>query len=123
MITLNQLVRKPRKAKIYKSKSPDLKKSPHREGTCLAVYTTSPRKPNSAVRKVATVSLSSGRTVKAYIGGEGHSLQQHNTVLVRGGKVKDTPGVSYHIVRGNRDCAAVAKRNNGRSKYGVKKNN
>ena len=120
MATINQLCRRGRSRKIMKTKSPALKNCPQRKGSCLAVYTMSPRKPNSAVRKVATVKLTSGYEVKAYIGGIDHTLQQHNVVLLRGGKVKDLPGVKYHIIRGVLDCSAVANRKNGRSKYGTK---
>lgn len=122
MPTINQLVRTPRKAKTKISKSPALAGSPQRRGTCTRVYTESPRKPNSAVRKLAKVKLSSGYEIKSYIGGEGHSLQEHSVVLVRGGRVKDLPGVRYHMVRGALDTKGVLKRNNGRSKYGTKKN-
>jgi small subunit ribosomal protein S12 len=122
MPTINQLARKPRSKKIKSCKVPALASSPQRQGTCTRVYTESPRKPNSAVRKLARVKLTSGYEVKAYIGGEGHSLQEHSVVSVRGGKVKDLPGVRYHIVRGSLDTKGVIGRKNGRSKYGTKKN-
>jgi small subunit ribosomal protein S12 len=121
MPTTNQLVRKPRKAKQKRSKSPALKCCPQRRGVCLQVKTKTPKKPNSALRKVAWVRLSTGQEVIAYIGGEGHNLQEHSIVLVRGGRVKDLPGVRYHIVRGTMDCASVKDRKQGRSKYGAKR--
>ena len=121
MPTINQLVREPRTAKKRRSKSPALKKCPQRRGVCLQVKTKTPKKPNSALRKVAWVRLSTGQEVIAYIGGEGHNLQEHSIVLVRGGRVKDLPGVRYHIVRGALDCAAVKDRKQSRSKYGAKK--
>ncbi len=121
MPTMNQLVRKPRKRKIKRSRSPALKSCPQRRGVCLQVKTKTPKKPNSALRKVAWVRLSTGQEVIAYIGGEGHNLQEHSIVLVRGGRVKDLPGVRYHIVRGALDCAAVQDRKQGRSKYGAKR--
>jgi small subunit ribosomal protein S12 len=121
MPTTNQLVRKPRNPKIKKTKSPALKACPQRRGVCLQVKTKTPKKPNSALRKVAWVRLSTGQEVIAYIGGEGHNLQEHSIVLVRGGRVKDLPGVRYHIVRGSLDCAAVKDRKQGRSKYGAKR--
>jgi small subunit ribosomal protein S12 len=121
MPTINQLVRKPRCAKRKKRKSPALRKCPQRRGVCLQVKTKTPKKPNSALRKVAWVRLSTGQEVIAYIGGEGHNLQEHSIVLVRGGRVKDLPGVRYHIVRGALDCAAVQDRKQGRSKYGAKR--
>ncbi len=119
--TINQLVRKERKKVLEKSKSPALKNCPQRRGVCTRVYTTTPRKPNSALRKVAKVRLTSGFEVISYIGGEGHNLQEHSIVLVRGGRVKDLPGVKYHIVRGALDTASVAKRTVSRSKYGAKR--
>ena len=119
--TINQLVRKERKKVIVKSKSPALKECPQRRGVCTRVYTTTPKKPNSALRKVAKVRLTSGFEVISYIGGEGHNLQEHSIVLVRGGRVKDLPGVIYHIVRGALDTAGVAKRTVSRSKYGAKR--
>lgn len=121
MPTINQLVRKERKKVIVKSKSPALKECPQRRGVCTRVYTTTPKKPNSALRKVAKVRLTSGFEVISYIGGEGHNLQEHSIVLVRGGRVKDLPGVKYHIVRGALDTAGVAKRMVSRSKYGAKR--
>ena len=121
MPTINQLVRQPRRKKKKRSKSPALKKCPQRRGVCLQVKTKTPKKPNSALRKVAWVRLSTGQEVIAYIGGEGHNLQEHSIVLVRGGRVKDLPGVRYHIVRGTLDCAAVNDRKQGRSKYGAKR--
>lgn len=121
MPTINQLVRKNRKAKVVRSKSPALNKCPQRRGVCLQVKTKTPKKPNSALRKVAWVRLSNGQEVIAYIGGEGHNLQEHSIVLVRGGRVKDLPGVRYHIVRGSLDCAAVKDRKQSRSKYGAKR--
>lgn len=119
--TINQLVRKERKKVIHKSKSPALQNCPQRRGVCTRVYTTTPKKPNSALRKVAKVRLTSGFEVISYIGGEGHNLQEHSIVLVRGGRVKDLPGVKYHIVRGALDTAGVAKRTVSRSKYGAKR--
>src|SRR5665648_347088 len=119
--TIQQLVRKGRTSKVTNSKTPDLKGSPQRRGVCTRVYTTTPKKPNSALRKVARVKLSSGIEVTAYIGGEGHNLQEHSVVLVRGGRVPDLPGVKYHIVRGALDSAGVEKRRQGRSLYGAKK--
>ncbi len=121
MPTINQLIRKKRKKKITKSKSPALSECPQRRGVCVQVKTKTPKKPNSALRKVAWVRLSNGQEVIAYIGGEGHNLQEHSIVLVRGGRVKDLPGVRYHIVRGALDCAPVADRKQSRSKYGVKR--
>ncbi|MDN3507022.1 MAG: 30S ribosomal protein S12 [Simkaniaceae bacterium] len=121
MPTINQLVQKGRKPKVRRKKSPALNKCPQRRGVCLQVKTKTPKKPNSALRKVAWVRLSNGKEVIAYIGGEGHNLQEHSIVLVRGGKVKDLPGVRYHIVRGALDCAAVQDRKQARSKYGSKK--
>ena len=119
--TINQLIRKERKKQIKKSKSPALESSPQRRGVCTRVYTTTPKKPNSALRKVAKVRLTTGFEVISYIGGEGHNLQEHSIVLVRGGRVKDLPGVKYHIVRGALDTAGVANRRVARSKYGAKK--
>ena len=121
MPTINQLVRKERKKVAEKSKSPALKNCPQRRGVCTKVYTTTPKKPNSALRKVAKVRLTSGFEVISYIGGEGHNLQEHSIVLVRGGRVKDLPGVKYHIVRGALDTAGVAKRTVSRAKYGAKR--
>ena len=121
MATINQLVRKPRKTKVLKSDVPALKNCPQRRGVCTRVYTTTPKKPNSAIRKVARVRLTSGFEVTAYIPGIGHNLQEHSVVLLRGGRVKDLPGVRYHIVRGALDSGGVKDRTQGRSKYGVKK--
>ncbi|MFI5211967.1 MAG: 30S ribosomal protein S12 [Ignavibacteria bacterium] len=121
MPTINQLVRKGRKVLKFKSKSPALESSPQKRGVCTRVYTTTPKKPNSALRKVARVRLSNGMEVTAYIPGEGHNLQEHSIVLIRGGRVKDLPGVRYHIVRGAVDSSGVADRKQSRSKYGAKK--
>jgi small subunit ribosomal protein S12 len=115
------LVRKGRKQVVKKTKSPALMKCPQRRGVCVRVYTTTPKKPNSALRKVARVRLTTGQEVTCYIGGEGHNLQEHSVVLVRGGRVKDLPGVRYHIVRGTQDTSAVDARRRGRSKYGTKR--
>jgi small subunit ribosomal protein S12 len=119
--TLNQLVRKGRKVIKVKSKSPALQNCPQRKGVCTRVYTQTPKKPNSALRKIARVRLTNGIEVTAYIGGEGHNLQEHSIVLVRGGRVKDLPGVRYHIVRGTQDASSVDARRQGRSKYGAKR--
>ena len=121
MATVNQLVRKPRKRKISKTDVPALKGSPQRRGVCTRVYTTTPKKPNSALRKVCKVRLTSGFEVISYIGGEGHNLQEHSVVMIRGGRVKDLPGVRYHILRGNLDTQGVANRKQRRSLYGTKK--
>lgn len=121
MPTINQLVKNPRVSKVKRTKSPALHRCPQRRGVCLQVKTKTPKKPNSALRKVAWVKLSNGHEVIAYIGGEGHNLQEHSIVLVRGGRVPDLPGVRYHIVRGALDCAAVKDRKQGRSKYGSKR--
>ena len=121
MPTINQLLRKPRVKAIARNKVPALEKQPFKRGVCTKVYTTTPKKPNSALRKVARVRLSNGFEVTAYIGGEGHNLQEHSIVLVRGGRVKDLPGVRYHIVRGALDTAGVDDRMQGRSKYGTKR--
>ena len=134
MPSINQLIRKPRKRVTAKSKSPALqrvtnnlktknyeKNAPFKRGVCIKVTTKTPKKPNSALRKVARVRLSNGQEVWAYIGGEGHNLQEHAAVLIRGGRVKDLPGVRYHIVRGSLDLQGVTDRKNGRSKYGTKK--
>lgn len=121
MSTINQLVRCERKPKKVKNKSPALQRCPQRRGVCLQVKTKTPKKPNSAMRKVAWVRLSNKQEVIAYIGGEGHNLQEHSIVLVRGGRVKDLPGVRYHIVRGALDCAPVKDRKKSRSKYGAKR--
>ncbi len=121
MPTINQLIKKPRKPLQKKKKSPALMNCPQRRGVCLLVKTMTPKKPNSALRKVARVRLTNGREINAYIPGEGHNLQEHSMVLVRGGRVKDLPGVRYHIVRGTLDCLGVSSRRRGRSKYGAKK--
>ena len=121
MATISQLVRKPRKRRVSKNMVPALQASPQKRGTCTRVYTTTPRKPNSALRKVCRVRLTNGYEVNSYIGGEGHNLQEHSVVLVRGGRVKDLPGVRYHTVRGTLDTAGVADRRQRRSKYGTKK--
>jgi small subunit ribosomal protein S12 len=121
MARISQLVRKPRKIKKLKSKVPALNSCPQKRGVCTRVYTTTPKKPNSALRKVARVRLTNGSEVTAYIGGEGHNLQEHSVVLIRGGRVKDLPGVRYHIVRGSLDTAGVSGRRQGRSKYGEKR--
>jgi small subunit ribosomal protein S12 len=121
MPTINQLVRKGRVAPVSKSKVPALKRSPQKRGVCTRVYTTTPKKPNSALRKVAKVRLTNGFEVISYIGGEGHNLQEHSVVLIRGGRVKDLPGVRYHMVRGALDTAGVKDRKQSRSKYGTKK--
>ena len=121
MATINQLVRNPRKSKISKSDVPALESCPQRRGLCTRVYTTTPKKPNSALRKVARVRLTNGQEVTSYIGGEGHNLQEHSVVVIRGGRVKDLPGVRYHIVRGSLDTQGVENRKQGRSKYGTKR--
>lgn len=121
MPTINQLVSNPRRPLRSKSKVKDLNLSPQKRGVCLIVRTTTPKKPNSALRKIARVRLSNGNEVTAYIGGEGHNLQEHSIVLVRGGRVRDLPGVRYHIVRGSLDCLGVENRKQGRSKYGAKR--
>ena len=120
MPTIQQLVRKGREDKVAKTKTAALKGSPQRRGVCTRVYTTTPKKPNSALRKVAKVRLTNGFEVIGYIGGEGHNLQEHSVVLIRGGRVKDLPGVRYHIVRGSLDTQGVKDRKQGRSKYGAK---
>jgi small subunit ribosomal protein S12 len=119
--TIQQLVRSSRRQVTYKSKAPAMAGNPQKRGVCTRVYTTTPKKPNSALRKVARVRLVSGIEVTAYIPGEGHNLQEHSIVLIRGGRVKDLPGVRYHIIRGTLDTAGVAERKQGRSKYGAKK--
>jgi small subunit ribosomal protein S12 len=119
--TINQLVRKSRRAVLYKSKAPAMSGNPQKRGVCTRVYTTTPKKPNSALRKVARVRLVNGIEVTAYIPGEGHNLQEHSIVMIRGGRVKDLPGVRYHIIRGTLDTAGVSERKQGRSKYGAKK--
>ena len=121
MATINQLVRKPRKKKVVKSDVPALQSSPQKRGVCTRVYTTTPKKPNSALRKVCRVRLTNGYEVTSYIGGEGHNLQEHSVVLIRGGRVKDLPGVRYHTIRGTLDTTGVNDRKQGRSKYGAKK--
>ena len=121
MPTINQLVRKGRQTLAVKAKTPALKQSPQKRGVCTRVYTATPKKPNSALRKVARVRLTNGIEVSAYIPGEGHNLQEHSVVLIRGGRVKDLPGVRYHIIRGTLDCAGVANRNQSRSLYGAKR--
>lgn len=121
MPTINQLIRNPRRTPKAKSRVKDLDASPQRRGVCLQVKTITPKKPNSALRKIARVRLSNGREVNAYIGGEGHNLQEHSIVLVRGGRVRDLPGVRYHVVRGSLDTLGVDGRQQGRSKYGVKR--
>ncbi|MDA0910926.1 MULTISPECIES: 30S ribosomal protein S12 [Cysteiniphilum] len=121
MATINQLVRNPRKKKVVKTNVPALKACPQRRGVCTRVYTTTPKKPNSALRKVARVRLTSGFEVTTYIGGEGHNLQEHSVILIRGGRVKDLPGVRYHTVRGALDTSGVKDRKQGRSKYGTKR--
>lgn len=121
MPTINQLVRNGRTPKVYKSKVPALAQCPQKRGVCTRVYTTTPKKPNSALRKVARIKLTNGHEVTAYIPGEGHNLQEHSVVMIRGGRVKDLPGVRYHIVRGSLDTAGVDARRRGRSKYGAKK--
>jgi len=121
MPTTNQLVRKGRSSPTKKTKSPALEGNPQKRGVCTRVYTTTPKKPNSALRKVARVRLTNGYEVTAYIPGEGHNLQEHSIVLIRGGRVKDLPGVRYHIVRGSLDTAGVGERMQGRSKYGAKR--
>ena len=121
MPTINQLVRKGRKVVKKKTKSPALTSCPQRRGVCTRVYTTTPKKPNSAIRKVARVRLTNGYEVTAYIPGIDHNLQEHSVVLIRGGRVKDLPGVRYHIIRGVLDSSGVANRNQGRSKYGAKR--
>ena len=121
MATVNQLVRKPRKRKLTKSTVPALQGCPQRRGVCTRVYTTTPKKPNSAMRKVCRVRLTSGYEVTSYIGGEGHNLQEHSVVLIRGGRVKDLPGVRYHTVRGSLDTSGFSARRQRRSKYGSKR--
>jgi len=121
MPTVNQLVRKPRQRQTKKSNVPALMACPQRRGVCTRVYTTTPKKPNSALRKVARVRLTNGFEVSSYIGGEGHNLQEHSVVLIRGGRVKDLPGVRYHTIRGTLDTSGVADRKQGRSKYGTKR--
>ena len=121
MPTINQLVRKPRESAIVKSKSPALEDCPQRRGVCTPVYTTTPKTPNSALRQVAKVRLTNGYEVISYIGGEGHNLQEHSVVLIRGGRVRDLPGVRYHVLRGVLDTQSVKDRKQRRSKYGAKR--
>ena len=121
MATINQLVIKPRVKQVKKTNVPALESCPQKRGVCTRVYTTTPKKPNSALRKVARVRLTNGYEVSSYIGGEGHNLQEHSVVLIRGGRVKDLPGVRYHCVRGTLDLAGVKDRKQGRSKYGAKR--
>ena len=121
MPTINQLIKRPRAKQKMRSKVPALEQSPQKRGVCTKVYTTTPKKPNSALRKVARVRLSNGHEVTCYIPGEGHTLQEHSVVLIRGGRVKDLPGVRYHILRGNLDTQGVTARKQQRSKYGAKK--
>jgi len=121
MATTGQLIRHPRRTKAEKTKVPALGGSPQKRGVCTRVYTTTPKKPNSALRKVCRVRLTNGYEVTSYIGGEGHNLQEHSVVLIRGGRVKDLPGVRYHTIRGTLDCAGVSERRQGRSKYGAKR--
>ena len=121
MATINQLVRKPRRSKVTKSNSAALKACPQKRGVCTRVYTTTPKKPNSALRKVARVRLTNGFEVTSYIPGEGHNLQEHSVVLIRGGRVKDLPGVRYHVLRGVLDTQGLPDRRQGRSKYGAKR--
>ncbi len=121
MPTINQLIRQGRKPSVYRTKSPALKSCPQKRGVCTRVMIVTPKKPNSALRKVARVRLSYGQEVTAYIPGIGHNLQEHSVVLIRGGRVKDLPGVRYHIIRGTKDTLGVAKRMQGRSKYGAKR--
>lgn len=121
MATVNQLVRKPRARKVAKSNVPALEACPQKRGVCTCVYTTTPKKPNSALRKVCRVRLTNGFEVTSYIGGEGHNLQEHSVILIRGGRVKDLPGVRYHTVRGALDGSGVKDRKQARSKYGVKR--
>ncbi len=121
MSTINQLVNKSRKKKKNKNNVPALNSCPQKRGVCIKVYTTTPKKPNSALRKVCRVRLTNGFEVTAYIPGEGHNLQEHSVVLIRGGRVKDLPGVRYHVIRGSLDCSGVKDRKKSRSKYGVKK--
>jgi len=121
MPTINQLVRKPRAKQEKKNKVPAMQACPQKKGVCTRVYTTTPKKPNSALRKVARMKLTNGHEVISYIPGEGHNLQEHSVALIRGGRVKDLPGVRYHIIRGTQDTQGVANRKQGRSKYGAKK--
>lgn len=120
MPTINQLIRRKRQKKFYRSKSPALESNPQKRGVCLIVKTMTPKKPNSALRKIARVRLSNGKEATVYIPGEGHNLQEHSIVLVRGGRVRDLPGVRYHVLRGTLDCAGVENRRTSRSQYGTK---
>ena len=122
MVTKNQLLRYPRRIKKVASKSAALVECPQRKGVCVRVFTRTPKKPNSALRKIARVKLTTGKTITGYIPGEGHNLQEHSVVLVRGGRVKDLPGVKYHLIRGKYDLHSIRKRKQSRSKYGTKKN-
>lgn len=121
MVTINQLIRKNRKKKQYKNKTPSLENNPQKRGVCVKVYTVKPKKPNSALRKVCKVRLTNGNEITAYIQGVGHTLQEHSIVLIRGGRVKDLPGIKYKVIRGALDCTGVEGRKKSRSKYGVKK--
>ena len=121
MATANQLIKRPRRVRVWKNSVPALASCPQKRGVCIRVYTTTPKKPNSALRKVARVRLTNGSEVSSYIGGEGHNLQEHSVVLIRGGRVKDLPGVRYHVVRGSLDASGVNNRKCGRSKYGTKR--
>jgi small subunit ribosomal protein S12 len=121
MPTINQLVRRGRKKQVVKTTAPALKACPQKRGVCVRVYTSTPKKPNSALRKVARVRLTNGMEVTTYIPGEGHNLQEHSVVLIRGGRVKDLPGVRYHVIRGTMDASGVEERRKGRSKYGAKR--
>ena len=123
MPTINQLIRKARVAPVYRNKVPAMQSCPQKRSVCTRVYTTTPKKPNSALRKVAKVRLTNGYEVVSYIPGEGHNLQEHSVVMIRGGRVKDLPGVRYHTIRGTLDCAGVGDRKQGRSKYGAKRPN
>jgi small subunit ribosomal protein S12 len=120
MVTVNQLIKKQRATKIHINKTPALKKNPQKRGICIKVFTQTPKKPNSAIRKVAKIRLTTKRTVNAYIPGEGHNLQEYSTVLMRGGRVKDLPGIRYHLIRGKYDLGGVKNRQTSRSKYGSK---
>ena len=121
MPTVNQLIRKPRQPNVKRNKVPALQENPQKRGVCTRVYTTTPKKPNSALRKVAKIRLTNGFEVTSYIPGEGHNLQEHSVVMIRGGRVKDLPGVRYHVIRGTLDTAGVANRKQSRSKYGAKR--
>ena len=121
MPTINQLIRNPRSPQVARNKVPALEECPQKRGVCTRVYTTTPKKPNSALRKVARVRLTNGFEVTSYIPGEGHNLQEHSVVLIRGGRVKDLPGVRYHVIRGKLDTQGITKRRQGRSKYGAKR--